>query len=369
MISLAHSDPTIGMTADEAAVYWVLRHDRGDLSAADQAGFAAWLDASEANAQAFRKANGVWDVFEEGGGDPHLAALRQAALETRPARNRWLPAAGIGLAASLAVAALMLPGQLGQTTGPAPTVADGGTAAGQGTPPAAAMRYATTRGERRVVSLPDGTRVTLNTDTAIALAYTPGSRQVRLTRGQALFEVAKDATRPFTVEAAGRRVTALGTVFEVRLDPGRMKVVLVEGRVVVDRSSTATGLSDPAPTILKPGQALVAELGVPQRVASVDVGNELLWRDGYISLEDAPLAAAAAEMSRYTGASIRVLDDETGRMRISGVFRTGDAERFAGLVGELLPVRVDRLPDGTLMIARASASVAAKKSSAAGVEN
>lgn len=369
MISLAHSDPTLGMTADEAAVYWVLRHDREDLTAADRASFAAWLDASETNARAFGKANGVWEVFEEGDADPHLAALRQAALATKPARSRWIPAAGIGLAASLAAAVLMLPSQLGPARDASPAVAGGSAAAGPDMQLSAATRFATTKGERRVVFLPDDTRVTLNTDTAIALAYTAGGRHVRLTRGQALFEVAKDVGRPFTVEAAGRRVTALGTVFEVRLDPGRMKVVLVEGRVVVDRASTAAGPSDPAPTLLKPGQALVAELGVPQRVAPVDVGNELLWRDGYVSLEDAPLAAAVAEMSRYTASSIRVLDDETGRMRISGVFRTGDADRFAGLVRELLPVRVERLADGSMVIARAAETSSAKKSSAAGVEN
>lgn len=363
MISLARTNPTLGMTPDEAAVYWVLRHDRGDLTAADQASFDAWLDASETHARAFRKANGVWDVFDQADADPHLTALRQVALATKPAPRRWIPALGAGLAASLTAVALLLPGQLGLSGGPARApVAE--IASTTGAQPAAAVRFATAKGERRIVRLPDGTRVTLNTDTAVSLAYTPTGRLVRLTRGQALFEVAKDASRPFTVEAAGRRVTALGTIFEVRLDPGRMKVVLVEGRVVVDHA-TATEASGPAPTLLKPGQALVAELGVPQRVAPVDVGDELLWRDGYVSLEDAPLASAAAEMSRYTAAPIRVLDDETGRMRISGVFRTGDADRFAGLVRELLPVRVERMADGSLVIASASA----KKSSQAGVEN
>ncbi|HSX55884.1 MAG TPA: FecR domain-containing protein [Sphingomonas sp.] len=367
MISLARTNPTLGMTPDEAAVYWVLQHDRGDLTAAEQASFDAWLEASEAHGRAFRKANGVWDVFDQADADPHLTALRQAALATKPARRRWIPAVGAGVAASLAAAAVLLPGQLQLAGGPAraPTSE---MAAANGTQPAA-IRFATAKGERRTVRLPDGTRVTLNTDTAVALAYTANSRLVRLTRGQALFEVAKDAGRPFTVEAAGRRVTALGTVFEVRLDPGRMKVVLVEGRVVVDRASAATEPLDPAPTLLKPGQALVAELGVPQRVAPVDVSSELMWREGYVSLEDAPLAAAAAEMSRYTATSIRVLDDETGRLRISGVFRTGDADRFAGLVRELLPVRVDRLADGSVVIARTSASPSDKKNSAAGVEN
>lgn len=366
MISLARTNPTLGMTPDEAAIYWVLQRDSRDLTAAEQANFDAWLAASEAHARAFQKANGVWDVFDDADADPHLTALRQAALATKPAR-RWIPAVGAGLAASLAAAALLLPGQLGLNGDPARAPASE-VASTAGAQPAG-IRFSTAKGERRVVRLPDGTRVTLNTDTAVALAYTPGSRLVRLTRGQALFEVAKDASRPFTVEAAGRRVTALGTVFEVRLDPGRMKVVLVEGRVVVDRASAASEPLDPAPTLLKPGQALVAELGVPQRVASVDVGSELMWREGYVSLEDAPLATAAAEMSRYTATSIRVLDDETGRLRISGVFRTGDADRFTGLVRELLPVRIERLGDGSMVIARTSPTTPDKKTSGTDVEN
>jgi transmembrane sensor len=246
MISLARTNPTLGMTPDEAAIYWVLQHDRGDLTAAEQASFDAWLAASETHARAFRKANGVWDVFDQADADPHLTALRQAALATRPARRRWIPAVGAGIAASLAAAAVLLPGQLQLADGSAQ--APGNEVAAASAPQPAAIRFSTAKGERRTVQLPDGTRVTLNTDTAVALAYTPNSRLVRLTRGQALFEVAKDASRPFTVEAAGRRVTALGTIFEVRLDPGRMKVVLVEGRVVVDRASAASEPLDPAPT-------------------------------------------------------------------------------------------------------------------------
>jgi len=363
MIQRARIDPTLGMTADEAAVYWVLRHDRQDLTAADRSRFAAWLDDGEANAQAYRKANGAWDVFEKSDSDPHLAALRQAALATGPERKRWLPAVGVGIAASIVGAVAMLSGQF--TTAPhAPT-----TVAQAPAEPANAIRHATERGQKRVVKLPDGTRVTLNTDTMIALAFTPGARRVRLTRGQALFEVAHDASRPFTVEAADRRITALGTVFEVRLDPGRMKVVLVEGRVVVDHAAAATDLPVLQPTVLKPGQELVAELGVAQRVRAVDVGSELMWREGYVSFDDTTLASAVVEMNRYTVAPIRVGDGGIGQMRISGVFRTGDADRFAALVAELLPVRIEHQTDGGVVIAPAANEASANKSSSANVEN
>jgi transmembrane sensor len=362
MIQRARIDPTLGMTADEAAAYWVLRHDRQDMSAADRAHFTAWLDAGDGNAQAFRKANGVWDIFEHADTDPHLAALRQAALATGPERKRWLPAVGVGIAASIVGAVAVLSGQFAAPS-PAPGPA---TVAQAPAEPANAVRHTTEKGQKRVVTLPDGTHVTLNTDTMIALAFTPGTRRVRLTRGQALFEVAHDASRPFVVEAADRRITALGTVFEIRLDPGRMKVVLVEGRVVVDHAAAGTDLPVLQPTILKPGQELVAELGVAQRVRTVDVGSELMWREGYVSFDDATLASAVVEMNRYTAVPIRIGDGGVAQMRISGVFRTGDADRFAALVGELLPVRVDHQPDGGLVIAPAAG---ANKSSSASVEN
>jgi transmembrane sensor len=365
MIQRARLDPTLGMTADEAAVYWVLRHDRQDLTAADRSHFDAWLDAGEANAQAYRKANGVWDVFENSDADPHLAALRQTALATGPERKRWLPAAGVGIAASIVGAVAVLSGQF--TT---PSHVPGPVTVAQApAEPANAIRHATEKGQKRVVRLPDGTRVTLNTDTMIALAFTPGTRRVRLTRGQALFEVAHDASRPFMVEAADRRITALGTVFEVRLDPGRMKVVLVEGRVVVDHAAAATDLPVLQPTILRPGQELVAELGVAQRVRAVDVGSELMWREGYVSFDDTTLASAVVEMNRYTVAPIRIGDGGVAQMRISGVFRTGDADRFAALVAELLPVRIDHQTDGGVVIAPAANGGPANKSSSANVEN
>ncbi|MBO9499529.1 MAG: FecR domain-containing protein [Novosphingobium sp.] len=366
MNPLTRTDPSLGMSIDEAAAYWALRHDRQDMAPADVERFESWLAASEANAQAFRKANGVWAVFDQADADPHLAALRQAALATGPEKKRWPRVAWGALAAGVAALALILSGQLG--LGPAHPPADR-VASLDGADAANLPRHATIKGQKRVVTLPDGTHVTLNTDTAITVAFTPGIRRVRLTRGQALFEVFKDHSRPFVVEAADRRITALGTVFEVRLDPGRMKVMLVEGRVVVDRAAGGTDTPDPRPTMLKPGQELVAELGVAQQIRAVDTGNELLWREGYVSFDDATLASAVAEMNRYTSSPVRLADGAVGQRRISGVFKTGDGSRFAALIGELLPVHVERQPDGSVVISDAPGEGANNKSSPAGVEN
>src|SRR3546814_16085472 len=90
------------------------------------------------------------------------------------------------------------------------------------------------KGERRTVRLADGTAITLNTDSAVRVGYVADRRLVRLLRGQALFEVAKDPHRPFVVQAGAKQITALGTIFEVRLlDSARMTVPLVEGKFVV----------------------------------------------------------------------------------------------------------------------------------------
>jgi len=207
--------------------------------------------------------------------------------------------------------------------------------------------FVTAKGERRTVRLGDGTAVTLNTDSAIRVAYAPGRRLVRLLRGQVLFEVAKDHSRPFVVQAAGRQVTALGTIFEVRLDPNRLKVVLVEGKVVVDGIQDRSGTGRPVivPAVLAPGEELVSMLGEKPQLAKVDVDQQLRWREGFVEFDDVPLSTAVGEMNRYSSRQLVLQDAATGDLRLSGVFRTGSPERFAAIVSELLPIRSRPLPN------------------------
>jgi transmembrane sensor len=93
--------------------------------------------------------------------------------------------------------------------------------------------YVTGKGQKSIVDLPDGTRVTLDADSAVDVAFTGGRRDVRLLNGRAFFDVAHDRAHPFAVQAGGRVVTALGTQFDVRLTPGAVRVVLAEGSVSV----------------------------------------------------------------------------------------------------------------------------------------
>jgi transmembrane sensor len=168
-----------------------------------------------------------------------------------------------------------------------------------------------------------------------------------MSRGQALFEVSHDSARPFTVEAADRQVTALGTIFEVRVDPGRVNVTLIRGKVVVDRSPEANGGYDETripPTILKPGQQFDAELGAPQKVAAVDIDRQLLWRNGFVEFDDEPLGRAVAEINRYSARPIVLSNDGVAALHVSGLFRTGSPDQFVDAIEGLLPV--DAKPNG-----------------------
>jgi len=333
-----------GLSADEAAAMWHVRLESGALDDSAHAEFEAWHGESLANAAAYERACSVWSLFEDTEGNPHLGALRDSALELKsePERGLWL-GIGIGLAASLTavlitqtdfVASNRFQSDAPRHASAAASILDHG-------------EFATAKGERRTVRLADGTVVTLNTDSAIRLAYAPGRRLVRLLRGQVLFEVAMDHSRPFVVQAADRQVTALGTIFEVRLDPNRLKVVLVKGKVVVDGIPDRPGTGGPVivPAVLMPGEELVSVLGEKPQLAKVDVDQQLRWREGFVEFDNVPLSSAVGEMNRYSSRRLVLQDAATGDLRLSGVFRTGNPERFAAIVSELLPIRSRALPN------------------------
>lgn len=349
-----------GMTPDEAAAAWIVRVEDGPLSPADQEAFDAWKAQSPVNEAAFVRAEAAWHLFDDPSGDPLLDAMRASALAAAPSKWRSMPAViGVGVAAVLLAAVAFntdfLP--FGQKTATRQIAENSAAPPTTGPTAPASGEFATARGERRTVRLADGTAITLNTDSAVHVGYVAEQRLVHLLRGQALFEVAKDPHRPFVVQAGEKQITALGTIFEVRLfESDRMKVTLVEGKVVVDE--VADELADNAPvmvpSVLAPGDALVvADRARPIRL-KVDVDRQLRWRDGFVEFADATLAEAATEMNRYSDKQIVIGDRAVGRLRVSGVFRTGNPERFAAIVGELLPVRQRPLSDGDIELSAAA---------------
>jgi len=346
---------TYGLSPGEAAAVWVARLDRGSISQSEEAEFAEWV-ADPSNDEALTRANEAFHVFDADRlTDPNLRAMRQAALKATPAprrRSAYLVAAaivmiGVGLVAN----------RFPRTNSSAAPVVAAASSSASPVPeerPSRPVEYSSGVGQRRMIALADGSTITLNTNSRLSVSLTEGRRLIQLMQGQALFEVAHNPRRPFMVFAGDRRVTALGTVFEVRTEPSCMQVVLVKGAVVVDhgeRPGATVSSKVDTPVLLEPGQAFVAARG-KQRVYKVDLRRELLWRDGFVEFDDESLGRAVKELNRYASHPIELSPDGVADLRVSGVFRTDDPSRFFDTVGELLSLDVQRTNSGGMRLSR-----------------
>jgi transmembrane sensor len=209
--------------------------------------------------------------------------------------------------------------------------------------------YATKAGEQQIVTLTDGTRVALNTNSKLVVAFTKAERRVRLGRGEAMFEVTKNPHRPFIVEAGEEQVRVLGTTFTVRNDGQKVAVVLVEGRVEVTRQNP----SQPKPVrvaVLSPGERLTVRADAGAAVDRPKVETVTAWRRGEVMFDETSLLDAAGELNRYGATQVMVGDPTLASLHISGVFQTHDPTEFAEAAAELHGLQVDR--EGNRLVLR-----------------
>lgn len=206
--------------------------------------------------------------------------------------------------------------------------------------------HRTVVGERQIIPLADGSTLTLNTASRALVRYSDQLREIELIEGQALFEVARDTGRPFMVQAGDRRITALGTAFDVRLSSSTVAVTLIEGRVTVESTAAGNGVTaqqrEAPPAILLPGEQLLAQAATrtPPVVRKADVRRATSWREGMLLFEGETLAQAIAEVNRYGGRRIEIGDPALADLQISGAFKTGQPEAFIDTLSWYLPIRV-----------------------------
>ncbi|MDE2050654.1 MAG: FecR domain-containing protein, partial [Gammaproteobacteria bacterium] len=222
----------------------------------------------------------------------------------------------------------------------------------------------TSIGQQRHLRLADGSQLTLNTNTLLAVKLTPRRRDVYLRRGEAHFDVVHDAARPFFVHAGDAVIRDVGTQFEVRLHSDRDVDVLVnEGQVEVQGAAAAAGAPSPDGSAaggsarwvkaLSAGEQLLVA-GPHLEVMAVSprkVADDLAWREGALVFEGEPLSQALAEVGRYTRARIVLTGPNVGSLHISGRFRTDDVAGFFQALQAALPVRVSRPEPGLVYIA------------------
>lgn len=340
-MNLRPSAPSLRETAAE----WLERQEAAALTPEEQARLDQWLAADFTHAQAYEAMSRVYGLADEHAADPKIMALRQAALAARQPDHRpiWRMAAAASLALVVGLGwsgVSSLSGAPSASPSPIARIAEVLNASAD---PGSAV-HRTRVGERLTFALPDGSVATLNTDSILKVSYSDKERGVRLVRGQALFEVAKNKQIPFRVFAGDRQITAVGTVFDVRLDGNKVKVALVEGIVrVAPARPAAREAGTPVQQVeMTAGEVLEAAAAAPMRVATADTQRSISWRSGIVEFAGEPLGAAVAEMNRYTTRPIEIADPELARYRVSGVFRTGEPEIFARMMTQVFPLDADQ---------------------------
>lgn len=307
------------------ASLWIVRLHGPQRSPALEAGFREWLAADPENAREFERVTEMWDVA--GGLVP--AGLPRLNQFSEPRRSLPLARAAAVLVACTAVAF----GAYRFWGGAEPS-------------------YLTSIGEQRSVRLDDGTRVALNSMSRIQVSYSANERRVTLEAGEAIFEVARDAKRPFVVAAGDRIVTALGTSFVVRYEKNRTAVTLLDGKVSVAPLPRKTPAQTTAHTaasandvqILNPGQRLTVATGQSTQLDTPRMDALTAWRRGEVVLDRTPLADAIAEMNRYDTTQLTIDDAQLGELRVSGVYKTGDSASFARAAARMLDLTVTEEP-------------------------
>jgi len=287
----------------EAAADWAVRLHAGALTEQEQTELQRWVASDNRHAVALRFAEQTWmalgDLMKE---EPHRRrpAVANTPLRRSPRRKRWRVAAS--------VAVLLVATGVGWGLGPE------------------ALRhmqadYFTRKGEVRTVLLADGSKVELDSASAIRLDYDGVQRRISLLQGSAIFDVAPmvgEETRPFVVQSAGGQTRALGTRFVVeRKDDRRAWVGVLQHSVAV--TMQAASHQD---TVLKQGQA--ARYSPEDGVVAfdgVDLERATSWRRGVLIFDRMPLAEVIEQLNRYRPGKVVLTNADLGTREVSGVFR------------------------------------------------
>ncbi|WLR94920.1 FecR family protein [Shinella zoogloeoides] len=285
----------------EEAMDWLLRLKDEPRCRQTAKDLEAWLDRSERNRAAWQSALKTWALLGEA--EPrhaHLWRGESAGIVPLPRRRRWVAATALALAASLmlflAAPAFMIWLQADFSTG---------------------------TGESRIVTLADGSAVNLSAGSAIDVELTPEGRHVRLLAGEAFFDVAHDAARPFTVDAGKAKVVVLGTAFDVALDDATATVQLARGVVGISGDGAGRPVAEMAPGDMATVDGKTGAI----THATVPLEEIGAWRSGLLFVNDVTIDSVIARLQRYHPAWISVPDRTLGRQRVTGLYDLRDPDR------------------------------------------
>jgi transmembrane sensor len=320
----------------EIAADWLDRLDT--LSAAERGELNAWLKSSEANARAFAMLRrtmldtALLEAADSVRATPfEMARSRRWSIGAAARAVGQLPQwifghpVGAGLVAAGLALAVVVPVLMSRA--PSGVVA-----------PAAPLEFATTVGTRADHRLVDNSVLHLNAESRIDVRFSTASRDIRLYKGEAVFDVAKNPNRPFNVMAGGATVTAIGTSFEVDLVDDAVEVRVFEGVVKV-----APGKAQKTqPHIVRKGEWLILD---PDRGATrgrFTPETYQTWRSDWLDADNMPLDYVVARLNRYTDEKIVLKDKALSNVGLTGRFHLNRPDDTVAMISALLDIEAVR---------------------------
>ncbi|HET9107367.1 MAG TPA: FecR domain-containing protein [Steroidobacteraceae bacterium] len=340
------------------AAAWIARADARGSDQDPQ--LEAWLIADPRHRAAYVRLAHAWERTQRlarlrpaaGAIDPDLLApSRPGALRTRlrrrastekasrPRPMRWV-AMAVGIAAAVFLAAWNL------------------------LPSSSTESYRTSADGLSRVFLTDGSVVTMNANTVLRVHFTAARRNVTLLRGEAHFSVTHDTHRPFEVHAGTRIVVAVGTAFDVRLEPGRdVEVTVTEGRVaLLEDGPQQPRMGEPPLQTISAGQdaLLTMQRMTVQRLDPAEIFQRLKWERRELSFDGQTLSQAVAEFDRYTNHKIVIDDPSIASIEVGGTFRALDAGSFVAALDRAFGIASRASARGTIHLFRVGDAKAAR---------
>jgi len=325
----------LGETKFKEAHLWHARLNDEHATDQDWLDFAAWLEASEGNSEAYHQVADLSDFITD-----HRDSMKE---EWRNGEDAVSPTAQINdlrpsfaffgnskkyLAGIAAVAATFLFVAVGSTyfSAQAPST----------------QEYVSGYTGPRLVTLSDGSRIHLNVNSKIEVSFDEEERRTTLSYGEVLFDVAKTPGRPFTVEAGGSRIRVLGTTFNVLRHHGDTTVTVSHGIVDVSANASDESTKAFARQRLTAGEQLRYREGSTQTdVSNVDIDAALAWREGRLVYNKTSLSEIAADLNRYFDTQVE-LEKRVLAYDFSGTLKTDDLDTILLLLEDSLPVKIER---------------------------
>ena len=345
---MRRDDEKVRLIIAQEAADWFVRNRSKSVSAQERAAFGLWLKSSPLHVEEYLK-TAVIARDLHAAIDPSLPEFRSWLQDAqaddgnvtvlipgnrRPSPSpagrlkRWRPVAAIAAALLMVMVGVIWLQRDGERFG-------------------LPRRFVTVHAEQGSWLLPDGTSMSLNSDSAVTVRYSAHERVVEVERGQALFHVAHEPARRFRVMAGEAGVIAMGTEFDVFRKSGSTQVTVVEGKVAVFSGEapamTASAVLPLQTLSVTAGEQIqVTDHSPPVRAGAVNVQQAVAWVQRKVAFTERPLGEVAAEFNRYGAVPIVVQSERLRELPISGIFNAYDTDSFLAFIGRLDGVEIDR---------------------------